>query len=96
MNFLTPTLIALMSIAFTALGILISRVWFLATQFTTIKTAMDKTRLDINTVGKHVKDNDQKANRRYQQFSAALLLIHAAEPSAVAQISEVLKADSWE
>ncbi len=80
MNFLTPTLIALMSISFTALGVLISRVWFLATQFASIKTALDKTRVDINTVGKLVKDHDRKGNRRYQQQVAALLAVHADDP----------------
>jgi len=88
--------VAILSLAFTLVGVVISKIWLGASQFTTFQTAIAKAKQDVNNVGVQVRNNDRKANRRYQQGVAAQLHIHAENPEAVRRLSAQLKDDSWE
>jgi hypothetical protein len=87
---------AIIGLFCTILGVVISKIWFTASQFTSIQAAIAKTKQDVNTIGIQVKNNDRKANRRNQQMVAAQLDIHAENPTAVRRIAILLKDDSWE
>lgn len=88
--------VALLSLACTLLGVGISKVWIMATQFTTIQASIAKAKLDNNAIGNIVKQHDRKANRRNQQMVAAMLEIHAKDEAAIERISALLKDDSWD
>jgi hypothetical protein len=88
--------VAVLSLACTLLGVAISKIWAVASQSTTMRAEIAKTKQDINVIGKLLKDNDRKANRRNQQMIAAQLEIHAGNAEAVKRISTLLKDDSWE
>jgi len=49
-----------MSIAFTALGVVISRIWIMAVEFTTMRGQLDKAKTDNNNLGDKVRQQELK------------------------------------
>ena len=88
--------VAILSLVCTLLGVGISKIWVMATQFSTIQAALAKAKQDNNAIGNIVKEHDRKGNRRNQQMIAAMLEIHAKDEAAVERISTLLKDDSWD
>ncbi len=87
--------IAILSLACTLLGVGISKIWIMASQFTAFQASIAKGKQDVNNLGVNVRNNDRKANRRYQQI-AALLEINSENPKAIDRFAELMKADSWD
>ena len=88
--------VAILSLACTLLVAVISKIWLMASQVTTFQTSIAKAKQDVNNLGLNVRNNDRKANRRYQQLVAALLQTNADNAAIVERFSDLLKDDSWE
>jgi hypothetical protein len=88
--------VAILGLFCTLLGAGLSKLWVMASQFTTFQGSIAKGKQDVNNLGMQVRSNDKKANRRYQQMVAALLDTHADQPAAVERFGALLRDDSWD
>lgn len=57
---MTPTVIAILSLACTLLGIGISKLWLMAVEFTTIREQLAKAKQDNNNLGDKVRQTELK------------------------------------
>jgi hypothetical protein len=57
---MTPTLIAILSLSCTLLGVGISKLWLMAVEFTTIREQLAKAKQDNNNLGDKVRQTELK------------------------------------
>jgi hypothetical protein len=93
---MTPTLIAILSLSCTLLGVGISKLWLMAVEFTTIREQLAKAKQDTNNLGILVRKNDTKQERRNKQILSALIDTHSETPSDVKRLASLLRDDSWD